>query len=66
MTDRSTWWTRAHRGSEKRRVLDAQSLQDTNKNFMIQEQDDIQAFGDISRETLDGSDSVVYAQMAKV
>jgi Fe-S cluster assembly protein SufB len=31
-----------------------------------QNQDDIQAFGDISRATLDGSDTVVYSQMAKV
>ena len=31
-----------------------------------QDKDDIHAFWDISRETLDGSDSVVYAQMAKV
>ena len=31
-----------------------------------QTQDDIQAFGDISRETLDSSDSIVYSQMAKV
>lgn len=31
-----------------------------------QNQDDIHAFGDISRETLDSSDSIVYAQMAKV
>lgn len=28
--------------------------------------DDIQAFGDISRETLDSSDSVIYSQMSKV
>ena len=33
---------------------------------MPQNQDDIHAFWDISRETLDGSDSIVYAQMAKV
>ena len=32
----------------------------------LQNQDDIQAFGDISRATLDGSDSIVYSQMAKV
>lgn len=31
-----------------------------------QNYDDIQAFGDISRATLDGSDSIVYSQMAKV
>ena len=29
-------------------------------------QDDIQAFWDISRETLDGSDSIVYGEMAKI
>ena len=29
-------------------------------------QDNIQAFGDISRETLDSSDAIVYSQMAKV
>lgn len=29
-------------------------------------QDDIHAFGDISRETLDSSDAIVYSQMAKV
>ena len=29
-------------------------------------QDDIKAFGDISLETLDSSDSVVYSQMAKM
>lgn len=33
---------------------------------MKQPDDDIQAFWDISRETLDGSDSIVYSQMAKV
>lgn len=31
-----------------------------------QNTDDIEAFGDISRATLDASDSVVYSQMAKV
>ena len=31
-----------------------------------QNQDDIHAFGDISRETLDSSDAIVYSQMAKV
>ncbi len=28
--------------------------------------DDIQAFGDISRETLDASDEIAYSQMAKI
>jgi Fe-S cluster assembly protein SufB len=32
----------------------------------MKQQDDIHAFGDISRETLDSSDAVVYSQMAKV
>lgn len=32
---------------------------------MQKDQDDIHAFWDISRETLDGSDSVVYAEMAR-
>ena len=29
-------------------------------------EDDIQAFGDISRETLDTSDTIVYSQMSKI
>ena len=31
-----------------------------------QPQDDIQAFGDISRSTLDASDIVVYSEIAKM
>ncbi len=33
---------------------------------MTQQQEDIKAFGDITRETLDMSDSVVYSEMAKM
>lgn len=35
-------------------------------NMSTQNQDDIHAFGDISRKTLDSSDSIVYSQMAKM
>lgn len=36
------------------------------KPMTTETQDDIHAFGDISRETLDSSDAIVYSQMAKV